>query len=159
MINFGCLREFAPQSVQFGIGRRNSIRIKARLLDFAVPLITNQIVRGRERKRDQAQDYGDAPKYNRLPANTELRRKVRNCREKSDAGGKCGPDEGHWHLLKRPVVKKIQCGDKANLSNNQDQESNDCSAIHGRAAESVCMASIACAGTASGTATPRRVMR
>src|SRR5947209_14125046 len=123
MVNFRRFRKVAPQIVEVGIRWRNSIRVEARSLDFAVPLITNQVIRGRERERNQSQNYRDAPECNRLSAKTELRCKMRNGRNKNDAGGKCGSNESDRHLFKRPIVKKIQCSDEANLGRNEDRES------------------------------------
>ena len=64
------------------------------------------------------------------------------------------------HLLKRPVVKKIQSGEEENFRGNEKGEPDNKPAIHVRVAGSAaCIASSAWTGTAGGTANPLRVMR
>ena len=50
------------QVIQFRIGRRDQIGIESGLLNFAFPLVTEQLVAWDERQCDQSQDYRDAPK-------------------------------------------------------------------------------------------------
>ena len=61
MIDLAPFRIFFAHRGQPVVVRREDVRIKTRVLDFAFPLITPDVVTGEERERDEAQQDGHAP--------------------------------------------------------------------------------------------------
>src|ERR1700719_1068495 len=108
MIDLRRCRKVVTQIIQLRIGRRDQVRIESSQLNFAFPLMANEIVGWGKWHRDQSQNYRDTPENHCLAQNVDPWRKMRNRREEGYSTGTGRSHKTDWHLLKRPVIKQIQ---------------------------------------------------
>src|SRR5206468_11334749 len=119
--------KIVPQLIQFGIGRRDHVRIESGALNFSFPLVAEKIVAGCERQRDQSQDDRDRPKQDRLFSQRDVDRKIGNCSEISNSAEKRRCDELYRHRLERPVVEEIKRPKKQKLQGQRKRQSKKAS--------------------------------
>ena len=116
MIDFQPVRKIGARLLQSWIIRREHIRVKTCLLDFSFPLITPEIVTRGKRQREKPQKNRHAPKPRSLLTQACATRVKRSCHQITNAGERTSSSKLNRHRLKPPVVKKIEGGEKSDLT-------------------------------------------
>ena len=120
MVDLLPVRKFLPDSFERRVVRRVYVRIETSPLNFSFPLVSPEIVAGRERQRDQAQDDDDQPKDDRLRARILDHAEFCDGAEIRDPAEHRRGHEFHWHRFERPIIEKIQRRGANDFSRERD---------------------------------------